>query len=79
MSTADPRRSRTVLRFVRRALLTLAGVVAALFCYFVCQGMFSGYPRYGTNILSYVGLFLICATGGLAWIIDHRRIHDDDD
>jgi uncharacterized membrane protein YphA (DoxX/SURF4 family) len=79
MTITEPRRSRTVLRFARRAVLTLAGVIVALFCYFVCQGMFSGYRQYGTNILGYIGLFLICATGGLAWIVDHRRIRDDED
>jgi uncharacterized membrane protein YphA (DoxX/SURF4 family) len=79
MTITEPRRSRTVLSFARRAVLTLAGVIVALFCYFVCQGMFSGYRQYGTNILSYIGLFLICATGGLAWILDHRRIRDDDE
>jgi hypothetical protein len=78
MSKAEPRTLLTVLTFVRRALLTLAGVVGGLFAYFVCQGMFSGYPQYGTGVLSYIGLFLICATGGLAWFIDQRRIDDDD-
>jgi hypothetical protein len=70
---------RPAMIFVRRASLTLLGVVGALFAYFVCQGMFTGYPQYGSTVLSYVGLFLICATGGFAWIIDHRRIDDDDD
>jgi hypothetical protein len=79
MTITEPRRWRTVLSFARRAVLTLAGVIVALFCYFVCQGMFSGYRQYGTNILSYIGLFLICAASGLAWILDHRRIRDDDE
>ena len=79
MTTTKPRAVRTVLRVARRAVLILLGVIVALPCYFVCQGMFSGYRHYGSNILSYVGLFLICATGGLAWIFDHRRISDDDD
>jgi hypothetical protein len=78
MATTESHAARIVRRLVTRAVLTLAGVIAALFCVFVCQGMFSGYPRYGTNILSYVGLFLISATGGVAWVVDHRRIHDDD-
>lgn len=79
MVTTEPRPARRVLRYVGRTFLTLAGVVVALFTYFVCQGMFSGYPQYGTNILSYIGLSLVSATGGLAWIIDHRRIRNDDD
>lgn len=79
MASTEPRRSRRVLRSVRIAFLTLIGVIVALFSYFVCQGMFSGYPQYGTNILSYIGLGLTSATGGLAWIIDHRRIPDDNE
>ena len=65
-------------RALRRFLLTVAGVVGGLFCYLVCQGVFSGYPQYGTDVLSYVGLGLIAATGGAVWIIDHRRLHDND-
>ena len=76
MSTSDTPRPRTVGRMVLRGLLTLVGIVVALFCFFVCQGMFSGYPRYGTGILSHVGLVLIAGTGGVAWIVDHRRIDD---
>lgn len=77
MSRIESRPAHRALRFVRRLLLTVAGVIGALFAYFVCQGMFSGYPQYGTNVLSYIGLVLICATGGLAWLIDERRIDDD--
>lgn len=69
---------RAARRFLTRALLTAAGIIGGLFCYFVCQGMFSGYPRYGTGILSGIGLILIMAAGGAAWIIDHRRIDPDE-
>jgi hypothetical protein len=61
-------------RILTRTLLTIAGVIGGLFCYFVCQGMFSGYPQYGSGVLSGIGMILIAATGGTAWIIDHRRI-----
>ncbi|WP_281369105.1 hypothetical protein [Phytohabitans rumicis] len=27
-----------------RGVLTVAGIIGGLFCYFVCQGMFAGYP-----------------------------------
>ena len=63
---------------IRHILLTIGGIILAAFLYCVCQGVFAHYPQYGTNILSYVGLGLIIATGGIAWIIDHRRIRDDD-
>jgi hypothetical protein len=65
-------------RIIIRVILTIAGITGGLFCYFVCQGMFAGYPQYGTGILSGIGLIAIMATGGLAWIIDHRRIDADE-
>jgi hypothetical protein len=79
--TTEPQpapRPLTAGRIVIRVLLTVAGIIAGLFCYFVCQGMFAGYPRYGTGILSGIGMLLIMATGGAAWIIDHRRIDADE-
>jgi hypothetical protein len=72
-------RRLTVGRVLIRSLLTTAAVIGGLFCYFVCQGMFAGYPKYGTGILSDLGLLLIMAISGAAWIIDHRRIDADDD
>jgi hypothetical protein len=63
---------------ITRAVLTVAGALGGLLCYFVCQGMFSGYPRYHTGLLSLVGMVLIAATGGIAWLFDERRIRDDD-
>jgi len=76
--TQTVRASLTLVRLVIRVLLTFAGIIGGLVCYFVCQGMFSGYPRSGTGVLSGIGLILIMAVGGIAWIIDHRRIGSDD-
>jgi hypothetical protein len=70
-------RPRPVRRFLTRALLTVVGIVAGLFLYFVCQGVFAGYPRYHTELLSIIGMILIAATGGVAWIIDERRSDAD--
>jgi uncharacterized protein YjeT (DUF2065 family) len=78
MRPSDGDRPQTPGRVMLRIAAALVGVVVGLFCFFVCQGMFSAYPQYGTGILSHVGLVLICATGGVAWILDHRRIDDDD-
>ena len=72
-------RPLTAGRIIVRVVLAIAGIVVGLFCYFVCQGMFAGYPRYGTDVLSWVGMLVIMAVGGAAWIIDHRRIDRDDD
>jgi hypothetical protein len=74
-----PRAIRAISRTAIRVLLTIVGAAGGLFCYFVCQGMFSGYPQYDTNLLSYIGLGLIIMTGGVAWYVDERRSHDDDD
>lgn len=67
-----------MIRLFIRAISTVAGIVGGLLCYFICQGMFSGYPRYHTDILSDIGMLLIMAVGGTAWIIDHRRIDADE-
>jgi small-conductance mechanosensitive channel len=67
----------TALRFLTRVLLTIVGVIVALFLYFVCQGVFAGYPKYHTGLLSMIGMTLIALTGGVAWIIDQRRIDAD--
>jgi H+/Cl- antiporter ClcA len=69
-------RPRPVRRFLTRAL-RVVGVIGGLFGYFVCQGMFAGYPRYHTDVLSIIGMILIAATGGVAWIIDERRSDAD--
>ena len=66
------------VRVLRRFVLVVAGIVGAVSCYCVCQSVFAGYPQYGTDVLTYVGVALVAATGGAAWIIDHRRIDDDD-
>jgi hypothetical protein len=67
-----------VRRLLARTVLTVVGVVVAWLLYCVCQGMFSGYPKYHSQLLSIVGLILIVLTGGVAWIIDEHRMHDDD-
>jgi ABC-type tungstate transport system substrate-binding protein len=72
-----PPKTKRAGRFVIRALLTVVGVIVGLFLYFVCQGVFAGYPRYHTDMLSVLGMVLIALTGGVAWIIDERRIDDD--
>ncbi|MGW6196914.1 hypothetical protein ACWF0M_12270 [Kribbella sp. NPDC055110] len=69
---------RTVLRVLTRVVLTILGVVVAVLLYFVCQGVFSGYPKYHTGLLSIIAMILVALTGGIVWIIDQRRIDADD-
>ncbi len=63
---------------VRRFLVCVVLTVVGSFCYFVCQGMFSGYPKYHSQLLSIVGMALIVLTGGVAWAVDEHRMRDDD-
>jgi putative flippase GtrA len=67
-----------VRRLLARAVLTVVGVVVAWLLYCVCQGMFSGYPKDHGRLLSTMGMVLIALTGGIAWIVDEHRMHDDD-
>ncbi|MEV0283683.1 hypothetical protein AB0H36_06115 [Kribbella sp. NPDC050820] len=69
---------RTARRLLTRTMLTVVVVVVALFLYCVCQGMFSGYPKDHGHLLSTVGMLLIALAGGIAWIVDEHRMHDDD-
>ena len=61
-------------RFLVCAVVTVVGWLG----YFVCQGMFSGYPKYHSQLLSIVGMALIVLTGGVAWAVDEHRMRDDD-
>jgi len=79
--TTEPRPGRrpqrAAHRFLTRALLTFAGVIGGVFCFFVCMGTFAGYPQYHTDVLSIIAMVLIALTGGVAWLIDERRIDAD--
>jgi hypothetical protein len=79
--TTEPRPARTPLRTARRiftrTLLTVASVIAGLFCLLLCGNMFAGYPKYHTALLTIIAMILIALTGGVAWIIDERRIDAD--
>jgi hypothetical protein len=55
----------------------LLGVIGGAICFFVSQGMFAGYPKYHTYLLTIMGIILIATTGAVAWFIDERR--DDAD
>jgi len=76
--TTEPRPGRRAAhRFLTRAMLTVAGVIGGAFCFFVCMGTFAGYPEYHTDVLSVIAMVLIALTGGVAWLIDERRIDAD--
>ena len=73
--TAEHRSAR---RLIIRTLLTVAGVIGGLLCLFTCGNMFAGYPQYHTALLTIIAMILIALTGGVAWIIDERRIDAED-
>ena len=79
--TTDPqpaRRPLTAGRLAVRVLLTITGIIGGVLCFFLCQDVFAGYPQYGTEILTWIGVALIMTAGGVVWIIDHHRIDADD-
>jgi hypothetical protein len=71
---SEPRPLRAARRIIVKTLQIIAGIIGATFLYFLCERVFAGYPQYGTDILTYIGLTLVMATGGAAWIIDQRRL-----
>ena len=75
---SEPRPLRAARRTLVKTLLIIAGTIGAILLYFLCERVFAGYPQYGTDILTYIGLTLVMVTGGAAWIIDQRRLDTDE-
>jgi hypothetical protein len=71
-------RPRSIGRILIRVLLTIAGIIGGVLCYFFCERMFAGYPQYGTDILTYIGMAVVVGVAGVTWIIDHRRLDAND-
>ena len=65
-------------RIILRTLQAVGWTIACLVAYFLCQGMFGGYPRWHSFALTTTAMVVISLTGGVAWIVDERRQHDDD-
>jgi hypothetical protein len=68
----------TVVRIVLRPLAVVGWTVLGLLLFGVCEGVFNGYPRFHSQLLTTVGMIAIALTGGIAWIVDERRPHDDE-
>lgn len=68
----------TTLRIIRRVLFTLVGIVFGTVLFFGCADMFAGYPEYKTEFLTDIGVGLTMLTFGVAWVIDQRRINEDE-
>jgi hypothetical protein len=76
--TPSPPPPTTPLRGPLRLLAAIAWTVLGLLAYFICQGMFGGYQRFHSALLTTLGMIAIALTGGITWIIDERRPHDDE-
>ncbi len=63
-----------MLRLVAAGAWTALGLLA----YCVSQGMFGGYRQIHSQLLTTLGMIAIAVTGGIAWIVDERRPHDDE-
>src|SRR5260370_32381405 len=71
---SEPRPLRAARRILVRTLLIIAGIIGATVLYFLCERVFAGYPQYGTDILTYIGLTLVMATGGAPGVIAPPRL-----
>ncbi len=68
----------TPVRIVLRLLAVVGLAVLGLFVFAVCEGIFNGYPQFHSQLLDTIGMIAIALTGGIVWIVDERRSHDDE-
>jgi hypothetical protein len=61
-------------RIAVKTLWIIAGTIGGILILALCQDTFAGYPQYGTDIMTYIGLTIVMAIAAYAWIIDHRRL-----
>ena len=73
-----PRRPLTAGRILVRIAAGITFIIVGLFLVFFCSDMFAGYPQYGTQYITWIGVALLMAAGGVIWIIDHRRLDAGD-
>lgn len=59
---------------VRRSLSTAGLALLAFVLYWVCEGIFEGVSK----PLVTIAMVAVALTGGVTWIIDERRAHDDE-
>jgi uncharacterized membrane protein len=72
------RTERTPVRLVLRLLAAAGWTVLAFVLYWICEGIFEGYPQAHSKLLVTLAMLAVALTGGIAWIVDDRRPHDDD-
>jgi hypothetical protein len=57
-----------------RLLAAVGWTLLAFVLYWVCEGIFEGVSK----MLVTLAMLAVALTGGIAWIVDERRPHDDD-
>jgi hypothetical protein len=57
-----------------RLLAAVGWTLLAFVLYWVCEGIFEGYSK----LLVTLAMLAVALTGGVTWIVDERRRHDDD-
>jgi hypothetical protein len=57
-----------------RVLAGVGWTLLAFVLYWVCEGIFEGYSK----LLVTLAMLAVALTGGITWIVDDRRAHDDD-
>jgi hypothetical protein len=65
------------VRVLLRLLYVLGLVLLGNLLFWTSDGSFSGYPQAHSGLLSTIAMVAIALTGGVIWIVDERRHHDE--
>ena len=65
------------VRVLVRLLYVLGMVMLGNLLFWTSDGIFSGYPQAHSALLSTIAMVAIALTGGVVWIVDERRHHDE--
>jgi hypothetical protein len=60
----------------RRWVANAVWIIAGIGLYAICNNIFSGYPRWHTQALSWIAVVVIVILGALVWYWHER--HDDE-
>ncbi|MER5185327.1 hypothetical protein ABT009_44850 [Streptomyces sp. NPDC002896] len=66
------------VRLASRLLASVGWTVLGLIAWFISVGTLGGYPQVHSALLTTLGMIAIALTGGITWIVDERRPHDDE-
>jgi uncharacterized membrane protein len=65
------------VRALLRLLYVLGLVLLGNLLFWTSDGIFSGYPQAHSALLNTIAMIAIALTGGVIWIVDERRHHDE--